>query len=468
MNTHLTYEQMRDYHQRILSRDIRRSFRSHIEECERCRRKLCEIADVKRSVKNIFGELELADLKDTKHITYNKAVAYMSDRIDDDARESLGLHLERCTYCSDRIAHLKDFKSSLVDAPWKKLASDVQIETEPSRASLIASLKSLLFFYIPSWRYVWLTLAVSVLLVTALFVIRHNGNLEPNIDKRGGVMTGISVQVPPSNTDSKVESPNSSLAVVSSSINNSTTTSNAQFKHNSRNERPLSQPSGRTFRHQERRTVTTERDTLAGLQSYPQEIESVVKMAVQTGRLDIKPLPGLSGDRQMLLGEAEEEMPFRLFYPLGIVIETQQPVFRWGPLSEATAYSVSIFDKNGNEVETSPILTTTEWRVSKKLARGQIYTWQVIATKGGKEFLSPKSPAPEARFIVLDQDKFGQIESIRKTSPNFHLALGVLYAQAHLLHDAESEFALFVEDNPENPQAKGFLQQVRALNKIKQ
>ncbi len=49
-------------------------------------------------------------------------------------------------------------------------------------------------------------------------------------------------------------------------------------------------------------------------------------------------------------------------------------------------------------------------------------------------------PAPEAKFKVLEQSQANELERIKKTAANSPLTLGVLYAQAGLLNDAEREF----------------------------
>jgi len=73
-----------------------------------------------------------------------------------------------------------------------------------------------------------------------------------------------------------------------------------------------------------------------------------------------------------------------------------------------------------------------------------------------------RSDAPEARFKVLEQAKAGEIERAKKAYGNQHLALGLVYAEAGLLDEAEREFRALVAANPTSAEAKRLLRAVQA------
>src|SRR5262249_53363300 len=149
-----------------------------------------------------------------------------------------------------------------------------------------------------------------------------------------------------------------------------------------------------------------------------------------------KEIKGLIGKRGTLAGGSGEGSPFALLGPVGIVVETDRPTFRWQTLAGATAYSVAIFDSGSGEAADSGQLTRAKWIPARPLKRGETYSWQVTAVKDGKEPKSPEPPAPEARFKVLDSSKAEELAQARKLYPNSHLILGSVCERVGLLADA--------------------------------
>jgi hypothetical protein len=189
-----------------------------------------------------------------------------------------------------------------------------------------------------------------------------------------------------------------------------------------------------------------------------------LKAALLTGSLSAPPaLAELKGKSGTLMGGSAAGVPFALLTPVGKVVSTEIPTFRWRQLTGASAYSVNIYDAKFNKVATSPPLSEPEWTTTQPLKRGELYRWQVTAVKDGKETKSPVSPAPEARFQVLAQTQADEIADVKRTHPNSHLLLGTLFAEAGLLDEAEREFQLLSVANPNSSIASKLLRNVRAL-----
>ena len=85
-----------------------------------------------------------------------------------------------------------------------------------------------------------------------------------------------------------------------------------------------------------------------------------------------------------------------------------------------------------------------------QLARGQLYSWQVKASRGGQDFIAPRQSAPQARFRILNQAAAAEITRARRDYASSHLLLGLLYAQAGLLAEAEQEFRELQKANPDS------------------
>jgi hypothetical protein len=88
---------------------------------------------------------------------------------------------------------------------------------------------------------------------------------------------------------------------------------------------------------------------------------------------------------------------------VGRVIETDRPTFRWRRLAGAASYSVTVADDRLNEIATSESLTGQEWRITRPLEYGGVYTWQVTAIKDGREVSLPfhRLPQPGSRSSTV-------------------------------------------------------------------
>jgi hypothetical protein len=109
------------------------------------------------------------------------------------------------------------------------------------------------------------------------------------------------------------------------------------------------------------------------------------------------------------------------------------------------------------------LLTSLSW-TAPPLARGQVYSWQVKAIRDGQEFIAPRSPAPEAKFRILDRARAAEVVRARRDYSS-HLLLGLLYARAGLLDEAEHELGALQKNNPDVAVVRRLLANVRALRR---
>ncbi len=198
------------------------------------------------------------------------------------------------------------------------------------------------------------------------------------------------------------------------------------------------------------REIRLDRDgKLTGLEGFDGPSQQMVT-AVLSGERLTKPkvLEGLTSRRMQLLGESPGEKTFRLLSPLGKVIIEDRPTLKWQPLAGATGYVVSVFDGNFN-------------RIAVPLSRGSNFFWEVTATKDGKEVSAPAAPAARVQFKVLDAENLNALTKVKSQQPASHLALGLMYAHAGLLGEAQSEFRQLVKENPDSTEAKRLLQAVQ-------
>lgn len=205
-----------------------------------------------------------------------------------------------------------------------------------------------------------------------------------------------------------------------------------------------------------------------GLEDLPNAWQTAIRKTLLGQRVN-KPaiLDAVSDGAGASLRGSADDMAFNVISPVGTVVESDRPLFRWSALREAASYSVVIFDYQFNRVVQSASLSATQWTPPRALQRGATYFWQVTAIADGREILSPRAAAPEAKFAVLGQGEAEELKRARLSIPDSHLTLGVLYAQAGLLDEAEREFHLLVEANPKSLAALKLLRSLRELRRAR-
>jgi hypothetical protein len=203
---------------------------------------------------------------------------------------------------------------------------------------------------------------------------------------------------------------------------------------------------------------------LTGLESLSPAVQQRVRAALRTERV-FKPdaIRDLIDSSAPSMGRPEAAT-FALLYPVGRIVTSNRPTLGWRPLAGAISYQVTITDpKDGyKEIATSPELQNTKWTVDRKLERGRIYNWQVIARTHSGEVKAPAASAPEAKFKVLERSKLDDVVRAKKDYAGRHLVLGLIYAQAGLIDEAEREFESLVRDNPQSTVAKNLLRDLRS------
>jgi hypothetical protein len=185
---------------------------------------------------------------------------------------------------------------------------------------------------------------------------------------------------------------------------------------------------------------------------------------LQTQRVEAPTLlASVSGGAETLRGGGGQGVSFPVLSPVGTAVITDRPTFRWRALSGAGSYVVSVYDRDFRKVAASAPQASTEWTVAQPLARGQVYSWHVSASREGREVTSPEQPAPEAKFVVLDAAKAEELSRAGRVYKGSHLTLGTLYARAGLLDDAERELESALRKDPRPEAARKLLLSVQAL-----
>jgi hypothetical protein len=213
--------------------------------------------------------------------------------------------------------------------------------------------------------------------------------------------------------------------------------------------------------------VTIDKEgNVSGLESLSPDYQRDVKATLKNRRVEAPTqLQELIGKAGVLMGTTVEANGFILIGPLGRIVRTDRPSFHWKPLKGAASYVVAVYDSSFNKVASSEAQSRTEWSPSQSLKRGETYSWQVTAIKDGNEVVSPAPPAPAAKFKILDSESNRKLQQVKRTNPDSHLVLGILYQRAGLLDDAQREFNILYRANPNSELVKKLLRDVKSLRK---
>ena len=194
--------------------------------------------------------------------------------------------------------------------------------------------------------------------------------------------------------------------------------------------------------------------------------QGIIKQAMDAQKVNPpSAIRDLTGKDSKLLGSGEEQDRFALVSPLGTVIRSARPTFRWQSLPGASSYSVAILDSQLNLIEQSSPAGKTNWTPLHPLKRNLVYIWQVTALKDGREVTAPAAPGREARFKILSAEKTATLAPVTTELAGSHLKLGIVYAHEGLLDDAEQEFRAAIAAGEDPALARKLLQSVRQMRR---
>ncbi len=178
----------------------------------------------------------------------------------------------------------------------------------------------------------------------------------------------------------------------------------------------------------------------------PPDFRAEFENAVRTQKVNLPTFVAELRESGSLRGESSGQKSVSLS-PNAQAVKNTRPTFSWQKFAAAGAsYVVTIYDKDFNQIAVSPNLQTTKWQSDANLERGKIYKWQVKIDASADSYA--------AQFKVLDGNAVDRLKSIENAAPNFPLALGIAYASAGLLNEAEREFQKAFKNDPRGSLAR--------------
>lgn len=201
---------------------------------------------------------------------------------------------------------------------------------------------------------------------------------------------------------------------------------------------------------------------LGGLEALSRDTQQAVREAL-TAEAIKKPdvLDEFSEAEVSLRAPTGDQDSVRLVSPANTVIAEDRPLFEWVPSKTARAFRVEVGDARFHQVAKSEELPATSraWTPPAPLKRGMVYTWVVRVLKDGTD--GGSTSASSVKFKVLEEGKLRELNRL-KTNSKSHLALGVFYARAGMIAEAEREFQILAKENPRSPIAQKLLQEIQS------
>jgi hypothetical protein len=383
-----------------------------------------------------------------EHLDYEQLVAFVDEKMDAEEREFFNLHLDFCEQCSGDVRSLLDFRS--------RLNAELSYKREPAQERYIND-KMPIWSRQPAiaWKPLYVGAALLILGFAVYLAIFR-------ADRRAGDPSTQTVNASPTPfaTPFPDQTPTIVQTAPSPSQPASTPTINRRPPSTPGNER-LSEVAVLKDAGREIRICNT--GVLGGMESLPSDLKRAINESLLAENIT-KPaaLDEVESEQGTLRAGESRKSRFKLLSPGRTVIFERRPTFKWEPLDGATGYEVIVGEINGRKaahIDRLPA-NTTQWTPPAPLGRGKVYSWVVKATLNGEKINSPIPPDPEMKFKVLDESGVKKLEVIKKTRS--HLALGVFYARAGMIDEAEREFEVLLRENPDSSVVAALLRTVRS------
>ena len=459
MTAHMSNTQMEKFCARVLPAPEMVAFAEHLSNCASCQLLFHETFQRRRNYAPVTINLSPEFWFRDDHLEYEQMVGLVENTLDDEEQKIINIHLETCMRCSGDLRKFREFA--------RKIEPAIRASHSPERRKIGAWWK----WPVIDWKFGYAAAALIIIgLVTLIGIFVGRGGIGwRSIPDTASSPTNTVSPLPTAVTSASphpttaVEQPGPSTGGILHSAPNRGGSKDYQARSGGSKTTGRDQAAMFSLNDSGRRILFDRARVISGLDKLPLSVQKSINETLLANDIN-RPaaLDEITVGSSALRGVSGDQSPFKLISPNKTVLEEDRPVFRWEPLKGATGYQVHISALGSREVLSSDRLTfdVAQWIPEAPLKRGVVYKWSVTAIVNGEELSSPAASAPEARFGILDEERALELNLLKRTPS--HLALGVFYARAGILAEAEREFQSLVNDNPQSQLAIKLLRLVQS------
>jgi hypothetical protein len=185
-------------------------------------------------------------------------------------------------------------------------------------------------------------------------------------------------------------------------------------------------------------------DPLAGLNPSLRRVARNLDAGTLASAALIASLQGKQGRQRST--EVASDSIARVLEPVGKVIESDRPTFRWSRPDVAAVAVVQVFDGAYNLVLESPEVQESSWTSPSKLKRGITYRWQLVLRAPAGETTVPTPPDPPAQFRVLGAKALAELNNARRSGSE--LEAGLICMREGLFEEGSRRISAFAKAHP--------------------
>ena len=445
---HLTEQEVADFQRLLMNSADRRKVDAHVATCADCLERLLDSSHSSLAFNSLTEAFLPSAGEKPFHLSREELKRFHDEGLDEADRIIFESHLEICSECNLEADNLQAAAGAIPAVG----QSSQWIESAPQRRPRwLSAFRRWPHLLTPARAVAVIAAAGFLLLIVALLLQKQPAQVQ---EQAAQTKHRDNSTVPPPGEEMAASNQNESVPV---EINNRASANTSKEEQS-----PAASVNAVRLKDGDVEVSFDRQGHLTGLEKLAPQIQRSVQTALISENLpEPLALDELAAPKINLMGGASEGLPFKLIAPVGVVVGNNRPTLRWLPLDGAASYTVSVFDSNFNRVAKSSPQSATKWTTPVSLQPGKIYSWEVMALRDNQEIRSPVAPAPRAQFKIVEAGHLNEIASVRNERPRSHLALGVLYARAGLLAEAEREFHALLNDNPESKVAKRLLRTVQ-------
>lgn len=445
---HLSQTQLTRYSGRTLEPHELLAVDKHLASCDECHERLARIApgDAQFAVRRAL-ESGQASGEGVFHLDYEQHLEpYIDGKANDIDRELVESHVAVCSQCATDLEDLLEFKQQPVAAIsgntntslwWKRWLPQLALPSSHAWATAVVVVAA---FTLAGAVVFWIRNPLSGSVPIAESVLPESDRQRPAVEtaQPSPAPSGLAAEKHAGPSQPKgADAPGPSPEELLLRLNDADSQLNL-----------------------------TKSGRLEGLEELPSDLKESIEQVLASRQLDASPgLAGWTTYSTRLRSTFEAQDAFCPLSPTNVVLETNQPTFRWRALTGAQHYVVTIYDDKFRKVSSSEPVSGTEWTIPNTLARGVTYSWQISGLKDGETVITPKPPEPQARFRILDRRSLATLVKLKEPARRSHLALGVFYWKHGLIDEAEREFQALAAANPDSTVATELLASIRSIRR---